>query len=115
MDARALTVTTVPGERGPVVVLSGQADATQIEDLVTALYGHLPEGVAGLTVDVSGLSFIDSAARHVLAGLALRLRNRGGLTLRHPSKPVADLLAMTGAVTLMTVEPADGRPRAGLR
>lgn len=107
MGTSLLAVTATPG---PVVVLSGQADATQIESLVTALYGHLPDGAAGLVVDISGLSFIDSAALHVLAELALRLRSRGGrLTLRHPQKPVADLLERTWASAMMTVEPGAGR------
>jgi len=111
MGAGLLTATTMPGETGLVIVLSGQADAAHIEDLVTALYGHLPARAASLVVDLAGLSFIDSAALHVLIELARRLRSRGGgLTLRHPRKPVADLLMMWDAAAVMAVEPGDSRP-----
>jgi anti-anti-sigma regulatory factor len=50
-----------------------------------------------------------SAALHILAELAMRLWRRGGVrTLLRPRKPVADPLELTGAATMMSIEPRDG-------
>ncbi len=87
-----------------MILAAGQADlesAGELRDLLVAetwLIG------SRLTIDASGLSFIDSWATHVLVVTAKRLRGRGGgLVLLHPREPVMRVLEMIGADQVIAV------------
>lgn len=88
-----------------VVVVSGELDLETAPQLTA-----VAEGTTGLRliIDMSGVSFVDSAGLRSL----LRLRTLRELThrvaIRNPSEPVVRLLKLAGVETLFDVEP-DGR------
>lgn len=104
----------VAGEAGPVVVLSGEADLRSAGRLSELLTAQLAAGAVRLLVDVSELSFADSAAVRalVLAGRALRERD-GVLVLARPQPVVLRVLELLGAGEVLQVQGA-AAPEAGV-
>jgi anti-sigma B factor antagonist len=101
----ALTTSASAGEDGPVVALSGEADATTAALLREMLTTLLDTGVRQVTVDASGLSFLDSASLRVLVLAARALQGRHGtLVLARPQPLVARVLEITGADKLIDVQ-----------
>jgi anti-sigma B factor antagonist len=93
------------GPDGPVVVLSGEADTTTAAALRDMLTAHLAGGARLVTVDASGLSFLDSASLGVLIVVARALHGRHGtLVLASPQPMVARMLEITGADKLLDVQ-----------
>jgi anti-sigma B factor antagonist len=120
----ALRASASAGADGPVVALSGEADGTTAAKLRETLATQLDTGARRVTVDASGLSFLDSASLRVLILAARALRGRHGtLVFARPQPLVARLLEITGADRLLDVRelsgahmpsPGSGRmPRAG--
>lgn len=92
------------GPDGPVVALSGEADTTTAELLREVLAALLDAGARLVTVDASGLSFLDSASMRVLVLAARALHGRhGSLVFARPQPVVARLLEITGADRLLDV------------
>lgn len=105
----ALRVSASAGPEGPVVVLSGEADPTTAAVLREMLAAQLDTGTRLLTVDASGLSFLDSASVRVLVLAARALQGRHGrLVLARPQPVVARLLEITGADRLLDVRELAG-------
>jgi anti-anti-sigma factor len=95
------------GADGPVVMLSGEADATTADVLREILARQLDTGARRVTVDASGLSFMDSASLRVLVLAARALQGRHGtLVLVRPQPLVARMLEITGADRLLDIEVA---------
>jgi anti-anti-sigma factor len=69
-----LSTSAAAGVDGPVVMLSGEADATTAAQLRETLAAQLDTGARRVTVDASGLSFLDSASVRVLVLAARALR-----------------------------------------
>ena len=100
----ALSTSALAGADGPIVVLSGEADATTVPLLREVLAKQLEAGARLVTVDASGLSFLDSASMRVLILAARALRGRHGrLVFARPQPLVARLLEITGADRLLDV------------
>lgn len=100
----ALRTSASAGADGPVVVLSGEADTTTAALLRETLAAQLGTGARLVTIEVSGLSFLDSASMRVLILAARALRGRHGrLVLARPQPVVARLLEITGADRLLDV------------
>jgi anti-anti-sigma factor len=107
----ALRVSASAGADGPVVVLSGEADPTTATVLREMLAAQLETGARLVTVDASGLSFLDSASVRVLVLAARALQGRHGrLVLARPQPIVARLLEITGADRLLDVRELAGPP-----
>jgi anti-anti-sigma factor len=105
----ALSVSASAGADGPVVVLSGEADPTTATVLREMLAAQLETGARLVTVDASGLSFLDSASVRVLVLAARALQGRHGrLVLARPQPIVARLLEITGADRLLDVQESAG-------
>ena len=112
----ALNTSASAGADGPIVALSGEADATTAAELRQTLATQLDTGATQLdtgarlvTVDASGLSFLDSASLRVLILAARALRGRHGrLVLARPQPLVARLLEITGADRLLDVRELSG-------
>jgi anti-anti-sigma factor len=72
-------VTEVPnliiaGENGVVVAsLSGEIDLSNATEITDALLGGVPNEALGLVIDLSGVSYLDSAGVRMLAELDHRL------------------------------------------
>jgi len=100
----AVTTSASAGADGPVVVLSGEADTTTPSLLRETLTPLLDTGARVVTIEASGLSFLDSASMRVLVLAAKALRGRRGrLVLSCPQPVVARLLEITGADSLLDV------------
>ena len=100
----ALRTSASAGADGPVVALSGEADATTAAELRETLATQLDTGARHVTVDASGLSFLDFASLRVLILAARALRGRHGrLVLARPQPLVVRLLEITGADRLLDV------------
>lgn len=105
----ALNTSASAGADGPIVALSGEADATTAAELRQTLATQLDTGARLVTVDASGLSFLDSASLRVLILAARALRGRHGrLVLARPQPLVARLLEITGADRLLDVRELSG-------
>ena len=100
----ALRTSASAGADGPVVALSGEADAATAAELRETLATQLDTGARQVTVDASGLSFLDSASLRVLILAARAMRGRHGtLVFARPQPIVARLLEITGADRLLDV------------
>lgn len=101
----ALGISASAGADGPVVRLSGEADQTTTEALREMLASQLGTGARLVTVDASGLSFLDSASLRILVLAARALHARHGtLVFACPQPLVVRLLEITGADRLLDVQ-----------
>jgi anti-anti-sigma factor len=100
---------------GEVVVaeITGEIDMSNATDLRGAIVGALTNHTAGLVVDLAGVTYLDSAAIHVIYELREQLANRG-LQLRlavPPEAPTQVALRLSGVPdavpTLATVAEAE--------
>jgi anti-sigma B factor antagonist len=74
--------------------VSGEIDAHTAPTLAAAMK-DLPSSV--VTVDVAGVSFMDSSGLRVLIEAATRAREGGGdLIIRHPTPGIARLIEISG-------------------
>lgn len=110
-----MSVSTVDGEgrSRTVVRLVGEADVTTAV-LGEALSAEAAKKPRSLLVDMSGLTFIDSAALHEIVRVHRRLRADGGLlALISPSPAVARVLELSALDQVIpvhgSVEEAGGR------
>jgi anti-sigma B factor antagonist len=110
-----LRASVAAGESGPVIVLSGEVDITSAAQLSALIGGQLNAGAAHLTIDASGLSYLDSISIQVLVVVAKTLRARGGgLVLLRPQRPVARMLTLMGAGQVITIHRAiEAAPEPG--
>jgi len=92
------------GEAGPVIMLSGEADLSSIAELSDLVTAQLAGGTRHLTIDVSQMSFADSASIRVLMLAAVTLRKRGGdLVLLRPQRALARVLDIMDSEELITI------------
>ena len=95
--AQGLAVTVVVDDDVVVLALDGELDHASREKLKNVVVGVLATGVDSMVIDLTNMTFLDSAGRAVLAELVRYTGDRGGtLTIRNPSVAVHRLLAITG-------------------
>ena len=87
------------------VALSGELDLTNARDLEVRLDEAAPAD-SRIVVDLTGVSFVDSAALHVLFKLARRRGRAGVAFVVDPSAHVASTLAIVGLSEVATVAPS---------
>ena len=113
-----LRVSATAGDAGPVLVLAGEADITNAEQLRDVIGAQLASGAVYLTIDAAGLSFADSRAIGILAGTAKTLKELGGgLILLRPREILLRSMTLLGVDQVITIQaatdvahkPADGR------
>jgi anti-anti-sigma factor len=98
-----LEIHVAAGDAGPVVMLSGEADITTVDQLEDVLNAQITAGARILTVDLSGLRFADSTAIVALVQAGRTLKARGGrLELTNPQSALAQMLALMGVVESLT-------------
>jgi anti-anti-sigma factor len=94
-------------EAGPLITLSGEADVTTAAELSELVAGQLADGTLQLTIDISELTFADTASIRVLVLAARTLKQRGGnLVLLRPHRALARILQIMGADQLIAVQEA---------
>jgi anti-sigma B factor antagonist len=90
------------GEAGSVVTLSGEADLRSAGKLGEVLTSQISDGSPRLTIEASGLSFVDSTAARLLVMTAKVLMERGGtLTIVRPQPSVRHTLELIGLYDLI--------------
>jgi anti-anti-sigma factor len=84
--------------RVAVVAITGEIDISNARELEAAIVSELDADVAGLVVDLGGLSFLDGSGVHLLYTLSDRLRGRGlGFALVvDPDGPPRRVLDLSG-------------------
>ena len=102
------------GDAGPVVMLSGEVDITNVDRLEDALNAQITAGSRILTVDLAGLRFADSTAIVALVQAGRTLKARGGrLDLTNPQSTLAQMLALMGVVESLTARDDETGPGPG--
>ena len=96
-----LTVTTSGGDPA-VIVAEGQIDSHTAPALNEALAAVSAD--ASVSVDLSGVTFVDSSGLRVIVRAHNRqLGSGGGLTIVDPSEPVVRLFEITGLTSELTI------------
>jgi anti-anti-sigma factor len=85
---------------GATVHLSGELDMATANDLMEGVRRSLHPGPGDLTLDLSGLSFMDSTGFLALLDLSKQLEGRGRLVLLSPARSAARLLQLARADTV---------------
>lgn len=99
-----LRLSVATGESGPLVMMSGEADASNATELSDVIATQLASGAACLTVDAADLSFADSMAISVLTGAARALKALGGeLVLHRAQSHLIRALTILGADQVLTI------------
>jgi anti-anti-sigma factor len=87
---------------GNTLRLVGELDIATVPALTAALEELPPDGP--ITLDLTELTFIDSAGLHAIATCAKGLNGRGPLVLANPTSWVAKVLHITGFDTYSPIE-----------
>ena len=104
-----LRVSVTAGDAGPVLVLAGEADVTNAEQLRDVITAQLASGAVYLTIDAAELSFADSGAIGILARTGRTLKELGGgLVLLRPRNNLLRTLTLLGVDQVITVQAATG-------
>lgn len=116
MDLLTTSVATAESDSEPytLVLLNGEADVTNCNDLRDALEAEVAKQPRTLVIDLSGLRFMDSSALHVILRANRALDRQGGvLALACPREPVAKMLRLTAADQLLPVYASVDEATAG--
>ena len=95
------TAEVIEREDRPVVVFTGELDLA-VSDVAWSVLEPLSSSSAGLMVDVSGVTFIDSRGLNVLVR-ALRALDGATLTLCGASERIVRLLEVSGLLDLIVL------------
>ena len=92
------------GEAGPLIVLTGEVDVTNADQLSELVTSQIAGGTLHLTIDVAGLDFADTAGIRVflLADKTLRQRG-GGLVLLRPQRALVRVLQILRVDEVLTI------------
>jgi anti-sigma B factor antagonist len=93
MDETLARVESAPGQAG--ASLYGELDLSSYEKVSEAL-APLFDATGDVTLDLSGLTFIDSSGIRVFIRLRTALGDRGRLILRRPNAHLARVFAVSG-------------------
>jgi anti-anti-sigma factor len=101
------SVPAQPSGPWPVVRLRGEIDLANVEELYRVAEGAVSNRDAGLVVDLSGVTFLDSTGLRLLFRLARRLGDRQqGLRLVVPEGArISKVLDFAGVGTVAEVLP----------
>jgi len=86
--------------RDPVIVLAGYVDQSTTQKLRDALTEVIDRNHDRLTVDVAGVTFMDSSG---IGALATAYKRGAHVTVRHPTPTVMRELVMCGLDRLIAI------------
>jgi anti-anti-sigma factor len=88
-----------------VARVRGEVDMSNATELSASLQGAVEHVAAGLVLDLSGTSYLDSAGLHFVFDLGKRMRDRGQRLelVVPPDSPVAAILKIVGVESLAPV------------
>ena len=91
-----VVATEAEPDGGALVVVDGELDIGTAPRLGAALHTLVDEGATTITLDCSGLGFLDSQGLGVLVAVSRRLRDAGGsLHLRGAGTQICRVLRLT--------------------
>lgn len=104
-----LDISVEAGASGPVMKLSGESDLTTAGQLGDALSSQLAGGTLHLTIDLSALTFADSATFRVLVEACRAFENAGGtFELLRPQPTVAQAIQLLGIDQVLIIRTSTG-------
>lgn len=92
----------------PVARLEGEIDASNVEEIGDRLRTLLTNRSVALVVDLTDITYLDSAGINLLFALGAEMQGRQqrlGLVVAAPS-PIARMVSLTGLDRSLTVQPA---------
>ena len=96
MDDSLLTVTVVTTEPEITLELVGEVDLSSVP-IIDAALGGIDEGTGRVTLDLAGVTFLDSSGLACIGRARSALAAAGReLVLRSPTPPVRRVLDITG-------------------
>ncbi|MFJ6048963.1 STAS domain-containing protein [Streptomyces sp. NPDC092307] len=116
-----VVVAVHPGPRRTRAQVSGELDADNHHDVQATLDEALDASTTGLDLDLSALTFCDSAGLHLLLNLHHTATTTGKTLVLHTPRPqLTRLLDVTGTTVVFTIhtppahlsDPHDGRHSA---
>jgi stage II sporulation protein AA (anti-sigma F factor antagonist) len=89
------------------IVLSGEIDMANARNIQDVIFDAVGNRLNHVTIDLSGLGYIDSAGMRLLFTLAARLKTlQIGLELiATPDSPARQVLAISGVESITSVKP----------
>ena len=103
-------VTVIRDEGAALMHISGELDLAAAPELRRHL-GLVDEDVRQVTMDLAGVSFIDSSGLSALVSCLKRLRERGGdLSLRSPTANTMKVFEITGLTEIFAIVDGDAVP-----
>jgi anti-sigma B factor antagonist len=97
-------VSTDEGDDGTVLRVVGEVDVYTSPALRDELYRLIDTGAPRVTLDLSGMEFIDSSGLGVFVGALKRVRERSSeLELRGVQPSTRKVLEITGLVQVFTI------------
>ena len=99
-------VVTVEAEKqhGATVIVHGELDVSTAPRLQDRLYELIADGKHDITLDLAGMSFIDSTGLGVLVSTLKRTREAGGaLVLRQPRPPAKKVFEISGLSQIVDI------------
>lgn len=105
-DLATIQTTTLGGTA--IATLSGEVDLSNAQDLGERLRSHVTNQHSRLLVDLSGITYLDSAGLRLLFELALTLRDHRQEihVVVPPESQASRTIAITGLGTVLTIHPS---------
>ena len=95
---------------GSVILVSGEVDVSNADELRSALDSCLGSDVTDVTVDLAGVPYIDSTGIGVLVGAAHRAAEKGvRLEVARPQRNVARVLGLLGVSSELNIREDEAR------
>jgi anti-anti-sigma factor len=99
-----LEISVAAGDVGPLIVLSGVADISNIGMLTGVISSRLSDSASQLMIEVSGLLAVDASATWILVLAARTLKGGGGsMVLIRPQEAVAKALGLADVDHVITI------------
>lgn len=108
-----MSVDTIQGQ-WPTLKVGGEIDLSNIDDLRTAIDNALSRSPMGFIVDLTGISYIDSAGVAVIIGAYRRVSKAGGIlaVVKPLHEGVRRVLDLIGLHMLPNIVVTDDRSEA---
>ena len=85
------------------VALTGRLDTTTAPELEKELKASL-DGVAALTIDMTGAEYISSAGLRVLLSTQKIMNKQGKMKVVHVNETIMEIFEVTGFSDILTIE-----------
>jgi anti-sigma B factor antagonist len=107
------TITCAQSETTCLLTVSGEIDITSSPKLIVAAREALRSGIRAMSVNLTGVTFMDSTGLAALINIQRSVERTGGrLVVVCPEGPVRKLFAISGTEALLGVAPAMSREAA---